>query len=140
MFNNDDPTHRANLIAVLSSIGIGAWQLNSGGGTKHVLIPLVDTTATPPLISAKSLELKKRLIASAIVWTYDASLYISTNSLNTTCDVGLMGNDGITGAQVASAEWQHIDTLEECVSVIQKLWDARDHWLQVFLAGDLLKY
>jgi hypothetical protein len=71
------------------------------------------------------------------IWPHGSALYIATNSLQSECDIGLMGNDGRTDAQVASAEWEHAGSLDEALSIFQRLWGERDKSLTQFVEGRL---
>ena len=138
MLNNDDPIHRANLIASLSASGLHAWSLNSGGGVMHVVVTLLNMSVKPPVISAQDPTLQARFEQNVNVWLHETMFYIATNSLRTTCEIGLMGQDGRTGSQVASAEWHHVNSLEEALSVFWRLWNERDKWLYDFIEGVLV--
>ena len=137
MFDNDDPNQRQDLIRALKSIGLNAWEFNSGGGIMHVVVPLLDRICDPPVVQAQDPEIRSYLENGIKVWPHETCLYIATNSLRTTCEVGLMGNDGRTGNQVTSAEWEHVDSLGEVVSVFQRYWRERDTWLRKLISGEL---
>lgn len=137
MFDNDDPEQRTSLIQALQAVGLDAWELNSGGGVMHVIVTLLDGTVYPPVISAQDPGLRASLEDVVKTWPHDSTLYIATNSLQSECDIGLMGNDGRTDAQVAMSEWKHADSLEEAVSVFQQIWYERDQWLEALIAGQL---
>ena len=137
MFDNDDPDQREELIQALQAVGLEAGEWDSGGGITHVITPLLDPYSDPPTINAQDPALRSEFEGGLQVWPHEASLYIATNSLQTTCDIGLMGSDGRTGDQVATANWEHVDSLEEAVSLFQQLWDERDRWLRAFLVGEL---
>lgn len=137
MFDNDDPEQRASLIQALHSVGLDAWDLNSGGGVMHVIVTLLDGTVDPPVISAQAPKLRADLENALRTWPCDSALYIATNSLQSECDIGLMGTDGRTDAQVATSEWKHTDSLEEAVRAFQQLWAKRDSWLKKFIEGKL---
>jgi hypothetical protein len=138
MYDNDDPVQRANLIKVIAAYGLDAWEFNSGGGIMHVVVTILDTSVEPPIISAQNPDLQGQLEEAVKTWSHEATLYIATNSLRTNCEIGLMGNDGRTGSQVASAEWEHVDSLDEAVFVFRKFWNERDRWLQDFVEGKLI--
>ncbi len=137
MFDNDDPEQREELIQALQAAGLEAGEWDSGGGITHVIVPLLDPYSDPPTINAQDPSLRPGLEGGLRAWPHEASLYIATNSLQTTCDIGLMGSDGRTGDQVATANWEHVNSLEEAVSLFQQLWDERDRWLGAFLAGEI---
>jgi len=102
----------------------------------HVIVTLLDGTVDPPTISAQDSKLCADLENALKAWHCDSTLYIATNSLQSECDVGIMGNDGRTDTQVA-AEWKHADSLEEAVLAFQQLWAKRDSWLKKFIEGKL---
>ena len=137
MFDNDDPRQRESLVQALHSAGLDAWEFNSGGGIMHVIVTLLDGTVNPPVISAQSSKLRAALENALKTWPHDSTLYIATNSLQSECDIGLMGNDGRTDAQVTAPDWKHVDSLEEAIPVFQEFWSKRDNWLTAFIAGQL---
>lgn len=132
MFENDDPVQRKSLIAALTKEGMDAWELNSGGGTMHVIVSLLDYTVDPSINTAQDEGLHAELQKATQTWPYDSNLYIATNSLQTECEIGLMGVDGRTDAQVATEEWEPVSSLEEAISVFQRYWNNRDTWLRAY--------
>lgn len=137
MFDNDAPLQRGNLIEALRATGLEAGEWDSGGGIMHVIVPLLNLYTDPPTICAQDPGLRSKLEVGLQAWLHSASLYIATNSLRTACEIGLVGDDGQTGAQVTTADWEHVDSLEEAVSLFQGYWDERDKWLEAFLRGDI---
>ena len=137
MFDNDDPDKREELIQALQAAGLEAGEWDSGGGITHVIVPLLDPYADPPRIYTRDPAVFSELWAGLQAWPHEASLYIATNSLQTTCDIGLMGSDGQTGRQAATPSWQPVRSLEEAVSLFQRFWNERDKWLRALLAGEL---
>lgn len=137
MFENDDPTQRANLITALMERGLDAWELNSGGGTMHVIVTLLDYTVDPPINAAQDEVLHSELQKAAETWPYAANLYIATNSLQTDCEIGLLGVDGRTDAQATTEKWEPVGTLEEAVDAFQRYWNDRDSWLRTYWDGNL---
>ena len=137
MFDNDDPEQREELIQALQAAGLEAGEWDSGGGITHVIVPLLDPYTVPPTINAQDPGLRSEFEDGLRIWPYEASLYIATNSLQTPCEIGLMGNDGQTGRQAATAEWKPVGSIEEAVSLFQRFWSERDKWLMALLAGDL---
>lgn len=136
MFENDDSTQRAELIQALQAVGLDAWELNSGGGTMHVIVTLLDCTVEPPVIAANDARLSSDLHKATTQWP-EAYLYIATNSLETDCEIGLMGADGKSGAQLITEEWTPVDSLRGAVSKFQQCWSKRDEWLRRALVGEL---
>jgi hypothetical protein len=137
MFDNDDPIQRGHLIRALAAASLGAREFNSGGGIMHVAIAVLNTSVEPPIISAQDPNLRTRLQRTIKTWPHESTLYIATNSLRINCEIGLVGNDGRTGNQVASTEWKYVDSIEEAVSIFQQLWSERDKWLGDFIEGKL---
>lgn len=140
MFENDDPTQRENLIKALTSLGMDAWELNSGGGTMHVIVTLFDYTVYPPVNAARNPTLRSELQEATSAWPAESYLYLATNSLQTECEIGLMGVDGRTGAQVSLEEWKPVSSIEEAIDAIQQLWNERDTWLRRYLSGELVAW
>lgn len=140
MFENDDPIQRESLIKTLLGVGVNACELNSGGGTMHVIVTLFDFTVDPPINAAESLALRSELQNGAKDRPYGGYLYVATNSSETDCEIGLMGIDGRTAAQVSLEEWQAVSSLEEAVETMQKYWNERDKWLRAYLAGELITW
>ena len=136
MFENDDPAQRAELLQALHAVGLDAWELNSGGGTMHVIVTLLDCTVAPPVIAANDPRLSADLSKAIAEWP-EAYLYIATNSLAFNCEIGLMGADGKTGAQLVTEDWVPVDSLEDAVSKFRQYWNERDKWLQRVLEGEL---
>jgi hypothetical protein len=137
VFENDDPVQREMLISALTEKGLDAWDLNSGGGTMHVIATLLDYTVDPPINTAQDQALRSELQKAAESWSYSANLYIATNSLQTECEIGLMGVDGRTDGQVATEEWEPVGFLEEAVDAFQRHWNNRDIWLRKYRDGKL---
>lgn len=140
MFENDDPQQREELIGALTRNGMDAWELNSGGGTMHVIVTLLDYSVDPPVNTAENPALRAELQNAAKEWPNAGCLYVATNSLQTDCEIGLMGTDGTTEAQVSLEEWKPVDTLEEAVETVQQFWIERDKWIRAFLAGQLVTW
>jgi hypothetical protein len=67
----------------------------------------------------------------------EAYLYIATKSLLTGCEIGLMGADGATGAQLITGDAMPVDSLQAAVAKFQQYWNERDTWLQRMLMGEL---
>ncbi len=103
----------------------------------HVIVTLLDGTVAPPVISAQASKLRADLENALKTWPHDSTLYIATNSLQSECDIGLMGNDGRTDTQVTTPDWKHVDSLDEAVSIFRRFWDERDMWLMDYLEGQL---
>lgn len=140
MFENDDPKQRKQLIKALKKNGLDAWELNSGGGTMHVIVTLFDFSVNPLVNSATDATLFSKLESTSKEWTSDGYLYIATNSLQSDCEIGLMGWDGRTDAQVSLEAWKPIESLEEAVQTIQQHWNDRDKYIQAYLAGELVAW
>jgi hypothetical protein len=103
----------------------------------HVIVTLLDYSVDPPINTAEDSTLRSDIEKAAKDWPYDANLYVATNSFQTDCDIGLMGIDGRTEAQVSLEEWKPVSSLEEAVETIQRYWNERDRWLRALLANEL---
>ncbi len=106
----------------------------------HVIVTLVDFSIDPPINTAEDSALRSELQNAAMGYPYAGYLYIATNSLQTDCEVGLMGVDGKTDAQVSLEEWKPVGSLEEAVETIQRFWEERDEWIRAFLQGELVTW
>ena len=137
MFDNDDPDQRNALIAELQSAGLQAGEWDSGGGITHVVVPLLDPYTDPPAVEAEDVTLKTELSLAVKTWPYEASLYVATNSLQTACEIGLLGSDGRTGRQAGTVKWQPVESIDEAASVFQQFWKDRDQWLRAYLVGEI---
>lgn len=140
MFENDDPVQRESLIKALINDGLDAWELNSGGDTMHVIVTLFDFTVDPSVNTATDLALQAELNNGFRDWPYDGYLYIATNSFQTDCEIGLMGIDGRSEAQVSLEEWKPVSSLAEAVESIRRYWNERDKWIRAYLAGELVTW
>lgn len=140
MFENDDRAQRKRLIKALVKDGLDAWELNSGGDTMHVIVTLFDFTVDPPVNTATDATLRAKLENAVKGWISDGYLYIATNSLQSDCEIGLMGIDGTTDAQVSLETWRPIDSLEEAVKTIQQHWNDRDKHIRAYLEGELVAW
>lgn len=110
--NNDEPIHRQALIQALQSQGLDAYEYNSGGGTMHVCVDLVDGEASP-----------------------DELLQITTGSADSPCDVGIMGYSA--SGQAQSPDFIRTPTLEDAVSAFKDCYRERDQWVERLRAGEL---
>lgn len=136
MFDNSDAAQRAKLIEILGLIGLDAIEFDSGG-TMHVVVPLLDSAARLPQPGTVDPDLAERLAFARETWPYRSWLCIATTSMRSNCDVGFLGSDGRTGDPVASASWQHADSLGDAVCLIWGLWKERARWLRAFQAGSI---
>ena len=133
MFSNDIPKDRQALIESLKSQGIIAFEWNSGGNIMHVVIPIIGIFSEPYTIETEDSDLRLLVEEHIQKSSGDEFLYISTNSLQTECEIGVMGQNGVTGSQFASDEWIHADSLEDATMVVLNLWNERDKWIQNFI-------
>jgi hypothetical protein len=133
MFDNDNPMDRRALITALSRQGLGAFEWDSGRGTIHVCVPLVAMFAEKPQIEVESNELRQDVELALQEAVYEAYLYIMTNSLQTPCEIGVLGAYPDGEHHFASNNWRPVETLEEAVTRFQDLWEERDAWVRAFM-------
>ncbi len=136
MYDNDEPEDREKLIQALLLKGLDASEYNSGGETMHVLVPLLDTYSSPPVINVEKPAVAKQVEAFIKSSVESPTLYLVTGSAASNCDIGFIGDDG-RGGQVEFASWEHADTLDEAVNVFLKMWKQRDTYLQALVKGEL---
>lgn len=111
-FDNDDESHRRSLIAALQQYGFSAYEYHSGGGCMHVVVDLFNDG--PGM-------------------TNDI-LQIATGSIESLCDVGLMG--WRNGANAQGSDWKKAATLDEARMAFQHYWQGREQWIQRFLNNE----
>lgn len=96
------------------------------GGIKHIIVPVIDFNADPCFIDTLYPNLKGLIDEIVINVEHENYLYISTSSLQTYCEIRVMGMDGITGKQYVSEEWKSVGSLDEYVADPHRLWLKRD--------------
>jgi hypothetical protein len=136
MFDNDDPGDRELLISLLQKNGLAAFEWESGGGVCHVSVPLIQIDNTCNVINAVNANLVYEVQAALLENLNDPHLLISTNSLRTSCEVGLMGED-LQGNFIASEEWEHAPSADIVLSMFLVFWNQRDNWIRKWLQGNL---
>ena len=136
MLDNDNPDHRAELVKRLNAKGLPAFEWESGGGIVHVVVPLLQEGETRYEINAESTELISDLQKALKHNPYNPHLYIATNSLQTSCEIGLMGEDAY-GNFVSSKNWDRVIEFEAAEKSFYSLWKNRDNWLRKWVSGEL---
>jgi len=133
MFENDNPEDREKLVEELIKHDPNAFEWNSGGGIYHVIVPLINPYDDSISIHAQDKNLVEEMQANIAEWPDETYLYISTNSLQSDCEIGLMGQSGNTGNPVSSPDWKFINALDEAVKEFQSIWEDRDEWIKKLL-------
>jgi len=133
MFENDNPEDREKLVEELVRHDLNAYEWNSGGEIYHVIVPLINPYDNPISIHAQDKNLVEDIQANIAEWPDETYLYISTNSLQSDCEIGLMGQSGKNGNPVSSPDWNFINSLDEAVKEFQNIWDDRDEWIRKLL-------
>lgn len=132
-FQNEKLSHRAHLLELLKRSGFPAQELNSGGGTMHVVVPLFDACYQDKvIIEAQADHLKSKLSEIAQTLRWEAYLYIATNSGDRGSEIGLIGNEA------ESPDMLRTGTFTETVATFANFWKDRDFWLQEYIAGRLI--
>ena len=133
MFENDNPEDREKLVEELIRHDLNAYEWNSGGGIYHVIVPIINTYNDSNLIHAQDKNLIENMQANIADWPDETYLYISTNSLQSDCEIGLMGQSGKNGNPVSSPDWKFITSLDEAAKEFQCIWEDRDEWIKKLL-------
>ena len=136
-YDNNNPDHRILLVEALKERGIPAFEWNSGGGIYHVIVPLISDSESNPEINSEDSTLVSIVLNILKRSSYNPFLFIATNSLRTSCDIGLMGEDPNTGDQVGSINWIYAAELKGVIKQIQKHWDKRDILIKSWVEGSL---
>lgn len=119
MYDNDIPESRNELIEALNANGLPAYELDSGGGTMHVVVPIIDTTLQPPDANVTDPSILKRIDERSDA---DLLLLIATGSAASNCDNGLFFIDGESPLE----DWVHADTIQEAVDEFKRRWEMRN--------------
>ena len=136
MFENDNPENREELIRRLIAKGLPAFEFNSGGDIIHVVVPLLQSEEPGFEVNAESVELISEIRRSLVDNSYNPHLFIATNSLRTSCEIGLMGEDAY-GDFVSTHEWEFAPDIERAEIVFESFWKDRDDWLKKWLADQI---
>jgi hypothetical protein len=136
MFDNDNPGDREILIGLLQENGLSAFEWESGGGVCHVSVPLIQVGSPFNVINAVNADLISEVQAALQDSPNNPHFLISTNSLRTSCEVGLMGED-LQGNFIASEEWEHTPSSAKALSIFLNFWNHRDSWIREWLQGNL---
>jgi hypothetical protein len=136
MFDNDNLADRELLIRLLQENGLSAFEWESGSGIFHVCVPLIQVDSPRNVINAEDAGLVSTVQAALQGNPNDPHLLISTNSLRTTCEAGLMGED-LQGKFIASEDWEHAPSSAMALSIFLNFWNHRDDWIRKWLQGNL---
>ncbi len=109
--DNDQPEHRAALVAALRQEELDAYEYHSGGGLMHVVVDLLRDD------------------------TSDDLLQIATGSVASPCDVSLMG--WRNGGHVQDDDRTRTPTLQDAVHAFRGYMAEKESWVGMFLSGAL---
>lgn len=135
MLLNTETDDRKKLITALAAEGLKAQEFESKDGTLHVVVPLLDADARPPVIAAKDPELRGYLKKAIQAELRHARVFIATHHLNSPLDIGLLVYSGEASLELNGQEWESAHSLGVAVEVFKRLWNARDDWLNAFTTG-----
>jgi hypothetical protein len=136
MFENDNSNDREQLIEKLRAKGLPASEFDSGGGTLHVIVPLLRSSERGLEIQTQDSELRIELEHALEYNPYHPHLFIATNNLRASCEIGLMGEDAY-GEVISVYDWELIPDVDLAVAIFEGFWNKRDEWLQKWMAGAL---
>jgi len=136
MFQNDNPNDREQLIEKLQAKGLPACEFDSGGGILHVIVPLLQSSERGLEIHAQDSELRLEIESALEYNPYHPHLFIATNNLRTSCEIGLMGEDAY-GEVISVYDWELTPDVEFAVAIFEGFWKKPDEWLQKWMAGVL---
>jgi hypothetical protein len=136
MFENNNPEDRAKLIEKLQAKGLLASEFDSGSGMIHVIVPLLRSSEHGLEIHAQDSELRTEFELALQYNPYHPHLFIATNSLQTSCEIGLMGEDAY-GEIISTYDWESIPDLEQAAAIFTGFWKNRDEWIKMWMDGKL---
>jgi hypothetical protein len=136
MFQNDNPNDRKQLLEKLQAKGLPASEFDSGSGIRHVVVPLLQLSERGLEIHAQDNELRLELERALEYNPYHPHLFIATNNLRTSCEIGLMGEDAY-GEGISTYDWEAIRDVKLAAAIFEGFWNKRDEWLQKWMLGDL---
>jgi hypothetical protein len=136
MFENNNPNDREQLIEKLQAKGLPAFEFDSGTAILHVIVPLLRSSKSGLEIHAQDRELRLELESALEYNPYHPHLFIATNNLRASCEIGLMGEDAY-GEVISAYDWELIPDVELAVAIFEGFWNKRDEWLQKWMAGAL---
>lgn len=136
MFENDNPEDRKELIKRLIAKGLPAFEFDSGGGITHIVVPLLQSDGPIIEVNAESAGLVPEINAYLINNPYNPHLFIATNSLRTSCEIGLMGEDA-AGNFISTNDWEFAPEIEKAELIFERFWKDRDVWLKKWIAGQI---
>jgi hypothetical protein len=125
------------LIRLLAENGLTAFEWESGGGARHISVALIHVSRPKNIINAEDANLVSDVQITLQDNPNDPHLLISTNSLRTSCEVGLMGKD-LQGNFIASEDWEHESSLASVLTLFLNFWNQRDNWIRKWLQGKLV--
>lgn len=109
LIDNHNPEDRRRLIEALWSFGFRATEYDSGGGTTHVVVPILEEG--------------------------DDLLQIATGEIESRCDVSLMG--WRRGEQVQADTWIAAQSMEDAIIHFEKYFQDREQWIERFYLGEM---
>ena len=136
MFENDNPRDREQLIEKLQAKGLPASEFDSGGGILHVIVPILRLSERGLEIHTQDSELRIELERALEYNPYHPHLFIATNNLRASCEIGLIGEDAY-GEVISAYDWELIPDVDLAVAIFEGFWNKRDEWLQKWMAGAL---
>jgi hypothetical protein len=136
MFENDNPNDRQQLIEKLQAKGLPASEFDSGSGIHHVVVPLLQLSERGLEIHAQDNELRLELERALEFNPYYPHLFIATNNLRTSFEIGLMGEDAY-GEVISTYDWELIPDVKLAAAIFEGFWNKRDEWLKKWMAGAL---
>jgi hypothetical protein len=110
-----------------------------GGDITHVIVPLLQEGEEGYEINAENGDLALDLHAALEYGARNPHLFIATNSLETSCEIGLIGED-VYGAVVGSEHWEHAAGVEDAIGLFENFWQNGDEWLRKWVEGELASF
>ena len=120
MFENHNPNDREQLIEKLRAKGLPASEFDSGGGILQVIVPILRSSERGLEIHAQDSELRLELERALEYNPYHPHLFIATNNLRTSCEIGLMGEDAY-GEVISTYDWEFIPDVELAAAIFEGL-------------------
>ena len=136
MFENNNPNDREALIERLKAKGLPAFEFDSGSGMMQVIVPILQSGEHGLEINVQDSEVRTELERALEYNPYHPHLFIATNSLRTSCAIGLMGEDAF-GEVISTYDWEFIPDLEQAVGIFMGMWNHRDGWIKLWMNGSL---
>lgn len=136
MFQNDNPNDREQLIEKLRAKGLPAFEFESRTGILHVIVPLLQSSEHGLEIHTQDSKLRIELESALEYNPYHPHLFIATTSSQTSCEIGLIGEDAY-GEVISTYDWELIPDAKLAAAIFEGFWNKRDEWLQKWMAGAL---